>query len=195
MILEKFALQPWDMIPDSWKFNPFTPRISLVILLTVCHIVVMMSAWRIWYWINYWFPNWYFFLTLITCVLDVVLILWGEILSWSFMGDSRKEFESKLSTSFRAICWKSCKQKRIPQTLTLLGHKEVDTIFLEFLLEWIDKRTLSRDKQLSDHLSRKEYYHWIGYMWQQINLSIKVKTTALYNFPGGCSLLTLYTQT
>lgn len=103
--------------------------------------------------------------------------------------------ESRLSTSFEAISLRSGRLQRIPQTLTLLGHKEVDTIFLEFLLEWIDKRTLSRDKQLSDHLSRKEYYHWIGYMWKQINLSIKVKTTALYNFPGGCSLLTQYTQT
>ena len=106
-----------------------------------------------------------------------------------------RSFESRLSTSFEAISLRCCRRQRIPQTLTLLDHKEVDTIFLEFLLEWIDKRTLSRDKQLSDHLSRKEYYHWIGYMWQQINLSIKVKTTALYNFPGGCSLLTLYTQT
>lgn len=106
-----------------------------------------------------------------------------------------RSFESRLSTSFEAISLRSGRIQRIPQTLTLLGHKEVDTIFLEFLLEWIDKRTLSRDKQLSDHLSRKEYYHWIGYMWQQINLSLKVKTTALYNFPGGCSLLTQYTQT
>ena len=106
-----------------------------------------------------------------------------------------RSFESRLSTSFEAISLRSGRRQRIPQTLTLLGHKEVDTIFLEFLLEWIDKRTLSRDKQLSDHLSRKEYYHWIGYMWLQINLSIKVKTTALYNFPGGCSPLTLYNQT
>ena len=30
----------------------FTPKISLVILLTVCYTVLMMLAQRIWYWIN-----------------------------------------------------------------------------------------------------------------------------------------------
>ena len=109
--------------------------------------------------------------------------------------DSRRSFELRLSTSFEAISLRSCRRQRIPQTLTLLGHKEVDTIFLEFLLEWIDKRTLSQDKQLSDHLSRKKYYHCIGYMWLQMYISIKVKTTALSNFPGGCGPLTLYNQT
>ena len=104
-------------------------------------------------------------------------------------------FESRLSTSFEAISLRCCRWQRIPQTLTLLGHKEVDTIFLEFLLEWIDKRTLSRDKQLSDHLSRREYDHCIGYMCLQMYMSIKVKTTALCNFPGGCGPLTLYNQT
>ena len=33
----------------SVTFNPLTPKISLVILLTVYHIVVVMSVWRIWY--------------------------------------------------------------------------------------------------------------------------------------------------
>ena len=32
--------------------HPLTPKISLVILLTVCHTVLMMLVWRIWYWIN-----------------------------------------------------------------------------------------------------------------------------------------------
>ena len=32
--------------------NPLTPKISLTILLTVCHIVVVMLVSRIWYWIN-----------------------------------------------------------------------------------------------------------------------------------------------
>ena len=27
--------------------NPFTPKISLVILLTVCHTIILMSVWRI----------------------------------------------------------------------------------------------------------------------------------------------------
>ena len=39
----------------SWGvrgFNPFTPKIWLVILLTICHIILMMLVQRIWYWIN-----------------------------------------------------------------------------------------------------------------------------------------------
>ena len=34
------------------RLNPLTPKISLVILLTVCHTVLVMLVWRIWYWIN-----------------------------------------------------------------------------------------------------------------------------------------------
>ena len=41
---------PFCKIPS---FNPFTPKISLVILLTVCHIVLVMLVWRIWSWVNY----------------------------------------------------------------------------------------------------------------------------------------------
>ena len=40
--------------------NPLTPKISLVILLTVCHTVLVMLVWRIWDWINLKSPNWYF---------------------------------------------------------------------------------------------------------------------------------------
>ena len=32
--------------------NPFTPKIQLVILLTICHTILMMLVQRIWYWIN-----------------------------------------------------------------------------------------------------------------------------------------------
>ena len=32
--------------------HPLTPKILLVILLTVCHIVLVMLVWRIWYSIN-----------------------------------------------------------------------------------------------------------------------------------------------
>ena len=34
------------------KINPLTPKISLEILLTVCHIALVMLVLRIWYWIN-----------------------------------------------------------------------------------------------------------------------------------------------
>ena len=33
-------------------FNPLTPKISVVILLTVCQMILIMLAWRIWYQIN-----------------------------------------------------------------------------------------------------------------------------------------------
>ena len=39
------------LIPES-RINPLTPKISLVILLTVCHTVLVMLVLRIWYWIN-----------------------------------------------------------------------------------------------------------------------------------------------
>ena len=32
--------------------NPLTPKISIVILLTVCHTVLVMLVWRIWYGIS-----------------------------------------------------------------------------------------------------------------------------------------------
>ena len=31
--------------------NPFTSKISIVILLTVCHTILVMLVWRIWSWI------------------------------------------------------------------------------------------------------------------------------------------------
>ena len=39
----------------SWTkviINPLTPKISLVILPTICHKTLMILIWRIWYWIN-----------------------------------------------------------------------------------------------------------------------------------------------
>ena len=33
--------------------NPLTPKISLVILLNVCQMILIMLVWKIWYWINY----------------------------------------------------------------------------------------------------------------------------------------------
>ena len=32
--------------------DPFTPKISIVILLTVCYTILLMFVWRIWSWIN-----------------------------------------------------------------------------------------------------------------------------------------------
>ena len=36
----------------SKEVNPLTPKISFVILVTVCHTVLVVLVWRIWYWIN-----------------------------------------------------------------------------------------------------------------------------------------------
>ena len=41
-----------DRCIDDITINPLIPRISLVILLTVCHTVLEMLVWRIWDWIN-----------------------------------------------------------------------------------------------------------------------------------------------
>ena len=35
------------------ELNPLTPKISLLILLTLCHTVLLMLVWRMWYWINF----------------------------------------------------------------------------------------------------------------------------------------------
>ena len=50
--------------------NPLTPKIALAILLSVCHAVLVMLVWRIWYWIIL-SPNWYFslFLSLFCLIL------------------------------------------------------------------------------------------------------------------------------
>ena len=46
------------IIANFWSFgwkpnlNPVTPKILLVILLTVYHTVLVMLLWRSWYWVN-----------------------------------------------------------------------------------------------------------------------------------------------
>ena len=50
---------------------PVILKISLVILLTICHRVLVVLAWRIWYWINLLSPIWYFpiFSSLVSLIL------------------------------------------------------------------------------------------------------------------------------
>ena len=69
--------------------NPLIPRISLVILLTACYTVLVIS------------PLTNIFFILITCLLDIVLILLGEIMSWSLIGVKglRKKVIETLVTS------------------------------------------------------------------------------------------------
>ena len=49
-----FELQELFEADHQWSqpINPLTPKISLVILPTVCHTVLVMLVWRIYYWIN-----------------------------------------------------------------------------------------------------------------------------------------------
>ena len=66
------------------SFNPFTSKISLIILLTVCHTVLVMLVWRIWFWINLYSLNFYF--SLISSL--VCLILYWYCKEKFCLGDS-----------------------------------------------------------------------------------------------------------
>ena len=79
-IFLKSILIIWDIfiidlmklvLPLEVSFNPFTPKISSVILLTVCHTILVMLVLRIWDWINLQSHNWYFslFSTLVFLIL------------------------------------------------------------------------------------------------------------------------------
>ena len=59
-VLDAFLLKPFPSEKKHYHIyetfftsipciDPFTPKISLVILLTVCHTILMMSVLRIWY--------------------------------------------------------------------------------------------------------------------------------------------------
>ena len=52
--LQKF---PWYTVCTISYFNSLTPKILIEILLTVCHTILVMLVWRIWYWINLLSPN------------------------------------------------------------------------------------------------------------------------------------------
>ena len=61
-ISDSFSLKMFDgfLQRANCEVNPLTPKISLVILLTVCHTVLVMFVWRIWCWINSFSLNLYF---------------------------------------------------------------------------------------------------------------------------------------
>ena len=51
-VKEKLTNSQKDQV-NAWnRVNPLTPKISLVILLTVSHTIHMKLVWRIWNWIN-----------------------------------------------------------------------------------------------------------------------------------------------
>ena len=43
---------PYQNVFTGKTLNPLTPKISLVILITVYQTILIMLVWRIWYWIN-----------------------------------------------------------------------------------------------------------------------------------------------
>ena len=70
---------------DIYIINTLTLKISLIILLTVCHTVLVMFFWRIWYWIKLYSLNFYFLRSHHSSAwycFDIV----RRILSWSLMG-------------------------------------------------------------------------------------------------------------
>ena len=46
----KFDLKVREL--HNHSLNPFTPKISLFILLTLFHAICRKLVWRFWYWIN-----------------------------------------------------------------------------------------------------------------------------------------------
>ena len=62
IISDSFSLKMFDVFLQraNCEVNPLTPKISLVILLTICHTVLMTFVWRIWRWINSFSLNLYF---------------------------------------------------------------------------------------------------------------------------------------
>ena len=75
----------------------------LIILLTVCHTVLVMLVWIIWYWINLESLNWYF--SLFSSL--VCLVLKGEILSWLLTGVKGLNIADQLGRTFVGMLAKS----------------------------------------------------------------------------------------
>ena len=72
-------------VPTQCPIYPSTPKISLVILLTVCLTVLAMLVWRIWCWIKLWSLNWYFLYSYQFSARHCIDIV-RRFLSWSLMG-------------------------------------------------------------------------------------------------------------
>ena len=68
-----------------WEYNPLTPKISLVILLTVSHTVLVMIVLENLVLDQFNSQTDIFFLFSSLVCLIFVLIMYGEILSWSLM--------------------------------------------------------------------------------------------------------------
>ena len=100
-----------------------------------------------------------FFFILITCLLDIVLILWGEILSWSVMG-------------VKGLRWESRKH--------FVVVTEEGNIYLFIRLY---QRTLKR-KHLTQHgkLFVNIFSYALQYIWRTINTiaSILCKNILVY---------------
>ena len=72
-------------------FNPFTLKISLVIFLTVSHTILLIL-------VRITLPQLIILYIPITCLFVIVLILLGEIISWSAMGINGANYTHHLSS-------------------------------------------------------------------------------------------------
>ena len=66
----------WSYYHYLWLLNHFTPNIWLLILLTVCHTILLVSVLRIWYWMNWSFPKLIFLLILCTLYKVSTISVW-----------------------------------------------------------------------------------------------------------------------
>ena len=86
-------------------YYPFTPKISLVTLLTVCHTILFMTFQRVLQWSTN-NPLTDTFFILITCLIYFVLKIWGEILSWLLMEVIKFKKKCLKGIMVRFVAWK-----------------------------------------------------------------------------------------
>ena len=74
--LESKMDSTWSYYHYLWLLNHFTPNIWLLILLTVCHTILLVSVLRIWYWMNWSFPKLIFLFILCTLYNVSTISVW-----------------------------------------------------------------------------------------------------------------------
>ena len=114
--------------------NPFTPKISLAILLTVCHNILIMLVWRIWYWINQLFLNLHFLL-FSSLVWLISQYYCKEKFCLKHLGSWRVKDLYLLLTDSTKLPWQF--QKRIKITVHMKKYDTLSKIPFFFLLCFI----------------------------------------------------------
>ena len=127
--------------------HPFTPKIILVILLTVCHTVLVMLVWRNWYWINLQSPNWYFslFSSLVCLILYwyvVYLKSKQQYGNWPFLINFEKQ-KHIFSASLKQYFF-NCSQFHNVHVNTTAIHKVNKDLMLD-MLSWHQNCYIQKD--------------------------------------------------